>query len=267
MNIHPYRIGSAALCLLLAIAPALRGQDSGRDRLNRWAVLDFQARGPLASPEVSRDATDSVVLELSQLSRYDVFSRDESAQALKSLGLAAPLSVISERRLGRQLGAGAVVTGEAEAVILPAKPRRVQVTLSIRVRDTHTGELINGARVAGLSEPGHAPGADVPALEEEAATNAAFMAVAQMSQFALPRASVLMLEDPRTVLLSHGSQEGLTAGLRMVVTRFGERIGVVRVTRVEADQAEAAVIERGAGIAPEDVATAIYTLPADPVRP
>ena len=75
-----------------------------------------------------------------------------------------------------------------------------------------------------------------------------------------------MLEDPHTVLLSHGTEEGLTVGLRMVVTRFGQRIGVVRVTRVEADQAEAAVTERGAGIASEDVATAIYTLPPAPVR-
>ena len=302
MNIHTlgrlrlsrwpcFRLSFPAVAFLLLIAApdafsqGLSSPESITGRQARWAVLDFTSLSPRGTKDSStqnpdirpfeRYVTDSVVVELSQTNRYDVYSRQETNDALKALNLSAPLSIISERRLGRQLDADAVVTGIVETTKLPARSRsrapRFQVMLSIEVRDPRTGELVNGARVIGVSEPHDAPlqgsPLDKTALEEEAATNAAFAAVAQLSEFALPKASVLILEDPRTVLLNHGSQEGLTVGLKMVVTRFGERIGVVRVIRVKGDQAEAAVVERGAGIASEDVATAIYTLPSVPAKP
>ncbi len=213
---------------------------------SRWGMLDSTSLSPRSTldsetRQFERYVTDSVV-ELSQTNRYDVYSRQETLNALKPLDLSAPLSPISERRLGRQLNADAVVTGTIETTELPgsrSKALRFQVMLSIEVRNPRTGELCNDARVIGLSEPHNTAPMDKNPLDkdvlEEAATNAAFAAVAQLSEFALPRASVLMLGDPRTVLLNHGTQEGLTMGLKMVVTRFGERIGVVRVVRVKGD--------------------------------
>lgn len=251
------------LVSLFVSAPAVRGQQTYGVSA-RWTVLDFDsAPGDTTS---GTTATASVVEELNRLNRYDIAGRPDVLAALQLLGLTPPLSISGERRLGRLLGADTVVTGSVNDITFLGLPQRAQVELTVKIIDVRTGELINGAWVVGESEPRTAPVSDPETLVNEAIDNAAFAAVSQISAYALPHATVLMREDAHTVLLSHGAQDGLRTGVNMVVTRFGDRIGLVRITSTESDQAEARVVQEGGGISAEDVATVIYTLPASPTH-
>ena len=256
----PIYVFVSLLTLLLA-APSLRGQET-YDASARWAVLDFDSAPGDAT--TGQTATDNVVEEMNLLNKYDIPGRPDVQAALQLLGLTLPLNTTGERRLGRLLGANAIVTGSVGSITFLGT--RAQVVLTIKVRDVRTGELINGAWVTGESDPKSTAAADPESLVSEAITNAAYTAVGQMAQYALPHATVLIREDSHTVLLSQGTQDGLRPGLSMVVTRFGGRIGLLKLTRVEADQAEAQVVQEGGGIAAQDIATVIYTLPASPTH-
>ena len=73
---------------------------------------------------------------------------------------------------------------------------------------------------------------------------------------------MLIHGDPSHVTLNKGSQEGLYHGLNMLVTRNGTEVGRIRVSTVEPDEADATVTDQGLGINTQDLATAIYQLPA-----
>jgi hypothetical protein len=254
-------VAMVVLLILTTPAPALHGQEIYRF-MSSWAVLDFDSAAGNSASGIA--ATDSVIQELNLLNRYEISGRSDIQAAFGLLGLASPLSADGERRLGRLLGVDAVVTGSVSSITILSAPQRASIILKIQVRDVQTGELINGAWVVGESEPRISPVSNPEAMISEAINNAAYDAVGKMSGYNNPRAAVLIREDRHRVLLSHGVQDGLKVGMSLVITRFGVRIGLVKVVRTETDQAEADVVEDGSGIAAQDVATAVYAFPPIP---
>ena len=257
---------SAALALpvLLAwmLAASQPAQAQTLNRLPTWAVVSFVNTTGYGGNEVGIEAADGFVVELGKSNKYDVLPRAQTQQAIADLGLVEPLNTIGLQKLARSLEGDAVATGEVAGVSFRDNPRRATVTLVIRVVDRVSGELVNGAVAKGTSTP--RPGAfnDDDALVNEAIANADFEAVRQISAFNLPRATVLIHGDPTHVTLNKGSQEGLYNGLNMVVTRNGSEVGRIRVSSVEADEADATVTDQGLGINTQDIATAIYQLPS-----
>jgi len=226
-----------------------------------WAVLDFENHSGYGGAEVGRIASDAFVVELGKSNKYEVLSRAETLAGVANIGLTQPLDVIGLQRLGRDRGVAAVATGEVAAVSFSNNPRQATASVIIRVVDTNTGELVNGALAQGRSNPRAIGSSDDDALVNEAINNAAFAAVRQITQFNLPKATVLISRDQDSVVLNRGTRDGLFDGLNMVVTRNGSEVGRIRVTDAQADQSTAAVTRRGLGIQPQDRATAIYQLP------
>ncbi len=231
-----------------------------------WAVLDFENRSGYGGAEVGRTASDAFVVELGKSNKYAVLSRQETKKGIADTGLTAPLDAIGLQRLGRGLGVPAVATGEVAAVSFSRSPRQATASVIIRVIDTNTGELVNGALAQGRSNPRAISTNDDDALVNEAINNAAFAAVRQITQFNLPKATVLISRDQNSVILNRGTRDGLFNGLNMVVTRNNSEVGRIQVNGAQADQSTATVSRRGLGIQPQDRATAIYQLPAYTVQ-
>lgn len=231
-----------------------------------WAVLDFQNRSGYGGAEVGRAASDAFVVELGKSNKYEVLSRQETEKGIADTGLTPPLDAIGLQRLGRGLGVPAVATGEVAAISFSRSPRQATASVIIRVIDTSTGELVNGALAQGRSNPRAIGTNDDDALVNEAINNAAFAAVRQITQFNLPKATVLISRDQNSVVLNRGTRDGLFNGLNMVVTRNNSEVGRIQVSDAQADQSTASVTRRGLGIQPQDRATAVYQLPAYTVQ-
>ena len=251
------------MVLLLAAAPRAEAQASAaRSGQPAWAVLDFTNRSGYGGNDVGRQASDSFVVELGKSNKYDVSPRQDTLAGLENLGLTLPLDKIGMQKLGRDRNVDAVVSGEVLTVAFDNSPRRATVSVIVRVVDTASGELINGAVAQGVSTPRPVGGGDDDSLVNQAIDNATFTAVRQITSFNLPRATVLNNVDTSNVLINKGSRDGIYNGLNLLITRNGTEVGRARVTSVEPDQSTATVTDSGLGIQPQDRANAIYQLPS-----
>jgi hypothetical protein len=252
------------ICLLLGNPETAHAQQAIRQP--QLAVLDFANDSSYGGPDVGRTAADALVVELSESGKYDVLDRSEVNQGLNNLGLTPPLDTIDIQRLGKQLQADAIVTGEVLAVSRADSGKQVQAVVVVRMTDANNGELINGSLARGTSTPRDGTVADDDMLVNEAIGKAMFAAVRQMTNYNLPNAAVLTNEGPDTVLLNKGSRDGLTVGLSMIVGRGDQTVGEIKVTDVEPDESVATVTDQGIGIKPQDVAHGIFSLPEYSVR-
>ena len=262
---------SAALVLTALLASLLAAPRIAHaqtlNRLPTWAVVSFTNNSGYGGNEVGVEASDGFVVELGKSNKYDVLPRSQTQQTIADLGLVEPLDIIGLQKLARALEADAVATGEVASVTFSNSPRRATVTLIIRVVDRTSGEFINGAIAQGTSTPRPIPTNDDDSLVNQAIANADFDSVRQISAFNLPRATVLIHRDRETVTINKGTQDGIYDGLSMLVTRNGSEVGRIRVASAGPDESEATVTDQGLGINAQDVATAIYQLPAYSLSP
>jgi hypothetical protein len=230
--------------------------------LPSWVVLDFSNDTSYGGSDIGREASDALVVELTKTNKFNLSARGDVATAMTNLGLTSPLNTVATQKLGRELNADAVVTGEVLSIVKHNNPTEFVATVAVRVTDVASGELVNGALARGSvhAPPGVPPDEDM--LVGEAISQAAFTAVQRMSIYNLPIATIINNSDPQTVLLNHGTRDGLHPGLSMIVTRQGQEVGRIRVTTVEADDAEAVITNQGLGIQPDDKCKAIFALPA-----
>lgn len=246
--------------LILAVPRPVRAQVTA---LPSVAILDFGViPGVRVSAIQSRNATDAVWLEMSRGGGYDITPRSTVVEELSKLDLTLPTNNIGLLRLGQSLGVKYIVTGDITDVKFTEAPRRAKATLSVRMTDTSSGEFINGAMQVGLSQipaPGVTP--DDEQLVSQAITAAAFSAVKQIRDYTLPEATVLINRGNTEVRLNKGARDGIAAGLEMIVLRGNDKVGRVRVTSVNATDAEAVIVDTGKGIRPEDKLVSVFSLP------
>lgn len=235
-------------------------------------VLDFTNTSGYSGALVGRTAAATISQAMNESDNWDVLSSQQVSTALANLGLTPPLDLTGMMQLGRAVEADAVVFGQVYAVTFSENPRQARVGLRVEMRDTASGEMINGAIVTASS--GARPGftGDSQVLVDEALRKAAFQAVLEMAQNKLPRGTVLTTQvtgsGSREVLLNVGAQNGVREGMEFIITRGGVKASRIRVTRVEPDQSAAVVVESTQGAQPEDVATAVFSLPSvENVRP
>lgn len=250
-------------------SPASSG-DAGR--IPAVVVLDFNNNSGYNGALTGRNAAAAVSQAMNDSDAWDVLSTQQVSTALTNLGLTPPLDLTAMQQLGRAVEADSVVLGQVYAVTTSENPRQAQVGLRVEMREVSSGELINGAIVTAKS--GVRPGfsGDAQVLVDEAMRKAAFDAVQTMSQNKLPRGTVLNTQvtgsGAREVLLNIGAQNGVREGMEFIVNRSGTQVSRLRIVRVEADQSTASVVSGTAGAQPEDVVTAVFSLPSvDSVQP
>ncbi len=246
--------------LILAVPRPVRAQVTA---LPSVAILDFGVNpGVRVSAIQSRNATDAVWLEMSRGGGYDITPRSTVVEELSKLDITLPTNNIGLLRLGQSLGVKYIVTGDITDVKFTEAPRRAKATLSVRMTDTSSGEFVNGAMQVGLSQiPAAGVTPDDEQLVSQAITAAAFSAVKQIRDYTLPEATVLINRGNTEVRLNKGARDGIAAGLEMIVLRGSEKVGRVRVTSVNATDAEAVIVDAGKGIRPEDKLVSVFSLP------
>lgn len=238
------------------------------ERTPAVAVLDFANLSDYGGPVVGRNAAAAVAQSMEESENWDILRSDAVARAMVEEGLVPPLDVTGMRKLGRALGADAIVTGQITAVVVTDTPKRAQVGLMIEMRDVASGELINGASEIGIS--GYRPGytGDAEPLVNEAIRKAAFAGVTKMSQQTLPRGTVLNTSvtpgGTFEMLLNVGANAGVSVGQEFIVLRGGEQVGRIRAVRVESMRSTAVVVEQTKGIRPEDKVQAVFKMPPAP---
>lgn len=254
-------------CLLLPLllmAATPRPARAQLSRIPQVAVVEFGNRVAAGGGILGRQATDAVVVEMTRTGRFDVTPRTQLNQQVQELGLNQNLASdnIAIRKLGTALGVDFVATGDIERIVFLDKPRRAEVTLSVRLTDVVSGELTNGAIKTGISPlPPAGLQPDDDTLISQAITNAAYNAVDAINNYSLPEATILNTRGQDEVILNRGSRDGLTVGQEMIVIRNGGRVGKIRVNRVDATDSTATIVDGGKGIRPEDRARAVFTLP------
>jgi len=260
---------AAVLGLILPIIAAIvapgRAEAQAPAQTMTVGVIEFRNDSGVQGDVLARFATDAVVIELSKSSRFDVITRAQLDAQMKELGIAPPINAVERNRLGEALQADAMIDGAIKAVEIRGSgaTRRALVTLVVRMIDQASGEIINGAVQTGTAQARAGATTDDDKLITEAIDNAAYMAVNTMINYIIPEATVQNTIRTNEVMLNKGARDGIRNGMRMIVTREREIIGVVEVSDVDPDNSIATIKEQTRGIRPEDKARAVFQMPIE----
>lgn len=260
--------------LCLCILPVLSGVARAQSRTFTVLMRDFSLSSQASSQTSSRQTItlgnqvrDAVASEIQALgqAQYQVVAHNEMQTVAKTLGMRLPKDPLQPAeitaddwlRLGRELKADAVITGEVS--ILNDRKKGTQVSVNFQVRDVNDGELLNGGQAHQTVTP-RSSESDEEALRRSA-SEAAQDAVRQMLQRPQITTTVLAIRAG-VVTLAGGRREGLKSGDELNIYRYGTQgraslTGRIRITKVEESQAAAKVLSN-TGIGPEDVARKIY---------
>lgn len=250
-----------ALLLVAAFAAVVQAQVK---RVPLVAMLEVSVVPLSSSPAIlGRAATDALVLEMTRTGRFDSVPRAQLEKQITDSDFSVPLTGNDVQRLGQALGADYVAYGEITEIVFTEKPRRARVTLSVRITDSQTGELANGAIQVGTSSPKTNLTED-DTLIQQAISDAAFSAVRTLNNYRPVEATVLMAQGGTEVSLNAGSRDGIRRGQEMVLLRSSRYVGRIRVSSVGGTDSRALIIEGGNGIRPEDRARAIFKMPHAP---
>jgi len=226
------------------------------------AVLDFVNNSGYDGDLLGRTAADALVLAMDESKKYAPEERTKVEEAMARLGFALPMGRVAEGRLAEALEVAYVAAGTINDVYLQdtRDGRVAMVDLTVVMLSANSGEYVNGARVRRASTPRPAYAGDQTALVDEALTLAAYEAVRTLISYKLPEATVLSA-TPSEVYLNAGSRSGLKDGMELAIMRFGEKVGRVRITRVEPNYATAAIVANYRGITPGDKALPVFQEP------
>ena len=226
------------------------------------AVVDFVNHSGYGGDALGRSAADALVLAMDESKQFQPLQRAEVDQAMARLGFTLPLDKTAQAKLGREVEVDRVSSGVINDVHFEQtnEGRVAVVDLTVSVLNVTAIEYTNGARVTRSSTPKPGYTGDDAALVDEALTLATYQAVHAIVGFRIPRATVLSA-TPTDVYLNGGSRIGLAIGMELVVMRFNQTVGRVRVIDVEPTYATAAITENNGGITVGDTTMAVFEAP------
>jgi len=235
--------------------------------INTAIVLDFADRSGAGGEKLAALATNNVALELARSARFEVLKPEEIQHTVKDLRLQPPWSALEITRIADNLGANVVVTGEITSVrqVEGREPKAFTVGLEVRLQDPYEGDVLS--RTAEVAEAQAKPGqTDENAVIESAVYKAGSQAVRRMIALQVPEATVLATRvaggNAGFVEIDRGFRDGIRVGMEMGVYRGRQRVGKIKIVRVQPTSAEGAILESAFGIRPEDKARVILPAPA-----
>jgi hypothetical protein len=270
----------SALCLATLIAPLagiimVSGAASAQSTME-VSVVDFRNTSKIPNEMFGTMATDAVVVELLRSGKFSVTTADALQGKMEELGYKAkddrvPKVLVSPAmmvRLGQEVGADAIVTGEITSLKVDGG-KKAEAKITVRMLDVASGVWMNGAIATGASNPriGYTADKDTD-LIIEAINNAARQAVDSMVQYIIPEATIIGTFGAEEVLLNKGAQDGVQNGMEFIVLRRGETgqdevVGRIRIVNASDTDAKAAVVSSTRGLKPEDRVRAVFDLPKD----
>jgi len=257
---------------LLLATPA-----SAQVQTSRIAVLNFQNLTKTPDDMITTMCRDAVVVELLGTAKYDVTTSETLQTTMEKLGFrgknerASRISLTKSmmQRLGQELGVNGVMDGDLVSIRVDRAKKLATVRLAIRVLDVTSGEWTNGAVATGESHPriGYSGNQDTDWVLE-AVNDAAHNAVQAMVNHIMPEAFVLHSLSTSSVLLNHGSQDGIVQGMSFLVLRTGENgsdelVARLKIASVNEGDAIADVTWQARGVKPQDRAKSIYDPPTN----
>lgn len=259
------------VCQSLRPQAALAQSASAAGGMQTVVVVDFANKSGVPGELLARTATDAVAVELGNSARFDPLRRDEVDRQARDLNLKKPYDMVAMSKLAGALSATGIVTGEIVAVKPGPKtgPKCVSVWLKVGILEASSGQLTSGAAQIGVAYA-RAGVTDTDELAQEAANNAANLAVKQILQTVLPEGTIISsvgagrIGTDLNILVNKGSRDGVGEGMQMLVLRDRQRVGKIAVTAVYATDSEAKVLENTLGIRPEDKVRAIFPMPDFP---
>jgi hypothetical protein len=240
------------------------------------AVVDFRNVSKVPNDFYSSNATNAVAVELLRSGKFSVTASDVLQSKMEELGyrtkddrtLKVALTPSMMVRLGQEVGAASVISGEVNSIRVDGKKQSAEVKITIRMLDVSSGEWMNGAVATGKSNPriGYTNDRETDWIIE-AINNAATDAVSMMIEYIIPEATVIGTIGDRDVVLNRGSQDGLQIGMEMIVLRRGETgidevVGRVKISQVTDTDARATITMTNRGVKPEDRVRAVFELSA-----
>lgn len=269
----------SALCIAVLLGPLLLGlfqsPVSAQTGTIEVAVVDFRNASEIPDPAYAKNATDAVVVELFRTGKFSVTADNTVKSKMVDLGYkkeddAATNILLNEanlQRLGQEIGASSVITGDITSIVINEKKKVAEVTLAVRMLDVASGAWINGSASTGIS---HArvsyEGQSDSDLINEAVNDASRKVVESMVSYIIPEATIIGTIGTNDVLLNRGSQTGIKKGMEMIVMRRADNgveevVGKIRVTSVTDTDSNARILNAPRGITPGDQTRAIYALP------
>lgn len=251
-----------SLCTAVILVPAVHAQGS----ISQVAVIDFKNGSKMPGQMFGRMATDAVVLELIRSGKFGVIPSDSLDATMKQLGYDANMNESAMVRLGQETEATSVVSGEVLSIKVDKDKKKAEARIAVKLLDVASGEIVNGAVASGISQPRIGYTADDDKMLVEAIKDAARNAVESMVSYIIPEATVLNSVGTREVLLNKGAQEGIEAGMEMIVLRRmdggkEEVVGRIKITKVSDSDSMGMILKAPRGVKPEDRVRAVYKMP------
>ncbi|MHB0999354.1 MAG: hypothetical protein ACYC27_08905 [Armatimonadota bacterium] len=239
------------------------------------AVVAFRNTSSTPDPMYAKLATDAVAVELVRSGKFSVTADDALDTKLVELGFKGQedqasnilLSDANLQRLGQEVGATSVITGEVTSIKVDQKKKKAEVLVAVRMLDVASREWVNGAAANGVSHSRVSYNGEKDTdWIIEAINDAGRKAVEMMVSYIIPEATVLGTFGTDEVLLNRGSQDGLEKGMEMIVLRRGETgldevVGRVKVSTLSDTDAHAKVTYAPRGVKPQDHVRAVFKLP------
>jgi len=227
-------------------------------------IVDFENKTNAQGDLLAKFVTTAVANELEGTGKYIFLPAKDVTRQAEEDGRKPPYDQVALTSIASKLGAPTIVKGEISKVWIDAKqtPKVVRVGVKIRMVEASSGDTLNGAAQVGQAIA--RPGQDDDSLVQEAARNAVTLGVQQIMTYTLPEGIILTVigsGGEGTALINKGHTDGLRVGTEMIVFRGRVRTGKIVVTKTEARDSEARVVQNIFGIRAEDHVRAIFPMP------
>jgi len=230
----------ASMLIALFAGPTLIGwglalpgysQITAQTQLQQVAVVPFRNLTKVQPEVLGEKARSALHQALLDTQVYDVRSLEETKQKMADLGLRPPLEEMDFQRLGEALGVTGIVFGEIRSAGIRRVTRSAQgeVVLMVGIFDVSTRTTRGGTIVTGHSS--FATGeVNADTLIDEAINQATYQAIKDI-QSHRPISGLVQWADHKDVVLSVGQTQGVLEGMKFVVLRDGQRVGIVEVSQ------------------------------------
>jgi len=255
----------------------------------RVAVIDFENKTTYGTRLGSASA-DILVTELAKTDRFILIERAKLDKLLgeQKLGLTGIIDPDTAAKMGRMLGAAAIVTGAVsefgvktrggDYLLYESKKQIAEAVVDVRIVDAETGQILHAESGKGIAESGSGSvlGMGTKSSYDEALEGKALRAaIVKFAGNVVNKLSAIswscrVAEVSGAVLyLDAGQRSGLKIGDTLVVIRLGDeikspatgvvigrketRIGVAKVVRYFADDGAEAEMAEGSGPAKGDM--------------